>query len=108
MSKKMVQKLLATLAGSGFVLLLATASAQAFGLGIPLDGFITQLETSVTGTGMVIGLIGGAGMIMAKMENSYSPLFANFLSYFVNAGILGGLVTILGAVGLVTGATLVF
>ena len=85
---------------------LAHATAHAFGMGIALDGFITQVETSVTGTGLVIGLIGGAGMIVAKMENAYGQFFSGFLNYFVNAGILGGLAVILGALGLVTGATL--
>ena len=90
MSTKMVWKLLAIGSGAAVGLLMATLDAQAFGLGIALDGFITQVETSVTGTGLVIGLIGGAGMIVAKMENAYGQFFSGFLNYFVNAGILGG------------------
>jgi hypothetical protein len=106
-SKKMVQKLLGTLSGAGFVLLLASSTAQAFGLGIALDGFLTTLETSITGLGLLVGLIGCVGMTVAKMENAYSQFFSGYLNLFTAAGILGGGATIFGTLGLVSGAVLV-
>jgi len=106
MRKQMTWKLLMSGSGAVALLLLPTLNAQAFNLGIALDGFMTTLETSVTGAGLLIGLIGGAGMVVAKLENAYGQFFSGFLNYFVTAGILGGLATILGVLGLTSGATL--
>jgi hypothetical protein len=50
------------------VLLIASA-AQAAGLGIPLDGFVGQFETFVTGLGMAVGLVGLTGYVGSLMDN---------------------------------------
>lgn len=102
----MRSKMLRAGSGAGLLLLVVTGPAWAFTLGIALDGYLAQVQTSVIGSGLLIGLIGGAGMIVAKLENAYGQFFSGFLNYFVTAGILGGLATILGGLGLVSGALL--
>jgi hypothetical protein len=84
----------------------AARSALAFALGIPLDGFITQLLTSVTGLGLVVGSIGLVGWIGSMFDNPFSNILAGSVSFFTKAGILGGGAVILPALGLVSGATL--
>jgi hypothetical protein len=84
----------------------AVRSASAFSLGIPLDGFITQLLTSVVGLGLVVGSIGLVGWIGSLFDNPFSNILAGSVSFFTKAGILGGGAVILPALGLVGGATL--
>jgi hypothetical protein len=84
----------------------AIRSASAFSLGIPLDGFITQLLTSVTGLGLVVASIGLVGWIGSLFDNPFSNILAGSVSFFTKAGILGGGTAILPAIGLVGGATL--
>jgi len=84
----------------------AVRSASAFTLGIPLDGFIEQLLTSVVGLGLVVGSIGLVGWIGSMFDNPFSNILAGSVSFFTKAGILGGGAVILPALGLVGGATL--
>jgi hypothetical protein len=106
LSKKMLRKVAATMGGAGFLLLLASAKAGAFALGIPLDGFITTLETSAIGLGLVVGSIGLVGWIGSQMDNSFAPILAGSVPFFTRAGVLGGGTAILGTLGLVSGAML--
>jgi hypothetical protein len=87
------------------VLLMARA-AQAAGLGIPLDGFVGQFETFVTGLGMAVGLVGLTGYVGSLMDNPFSNILAGSVGFFTKAGMLGGGVALMGLVGLVGGATL--
>lgn len=106
MSRKLVRKLMATMGGAGFVLLVHAAQAGAFALGIPLDGFIGTLETSAIGLGLVVGSIGLVGWIGSQMDNSFAPILAGSVPFFTRAGVLGGGTAILGTLGLVSGAML--
>jgi hypothetical protein len=85
---------------------MAVQSGWAFSLGIPLDGFITQLLTSVVGLGLVVGSIGLVGWIGSLFDNPFSNILSGSVSFFTKAGILGGGAVILPALGLVGGATL--
>lgn len=106
LSCKMIHKLLGTVGGAGFLLLLHTAHAGAFALGIPADGFITTLETSAIGLGLVVGSVGLVGWIGSQMDNSFAPILAGSVPFFTRAGVLGGGTAILGTLGLVSGAML--
>ena len=86
--------------------LLMPLVSHAGGLGIPLDGFLGQLQTFVIGCGMVVGLVGLLGYVGSLMDSPFQPIMAGSVSYFTKAGLLGGGVTMLGALGLVAGATL--
>jgi hypothetical protein len=89
------------------VLLLAVGSqAGAFTLGIALDAFLGQLETAMVGLGLIIFVAGGIGTTLALMENTYAQYLTAYLGLFVKGGILGGLSTLGGAVGLLSGAIL--
>ena len=88
------------------LLLTATLPAHAAGLGIPLDGFIGNFETFVTGLGLVVGLVGLTGYVGSLMDNPFSNILAGSVGFFVKAGILGGGTALLGVLGLVGGATL--
>ena len=90
----------------GATLAFMVAESWAFALGIPLDGFITTLTTSVTGLGLLVGLIGATGWIYSQMDGVHSSLLAGSVNYFTKAGVLGGAATICGALGLVGGAVL--
>jgi len=86
--------------------MLAAKSGLAAGLGIPLDGFIGTMETAVTGMGLVVGTVGGIGYVGGLMDNPFSTILAGSVGFFTKAGILGGMTTLLGTLGLVGGATL--
>ena len=82
------------------VVLLSQHSAWAFALGIPiLDGFLTTIEQGVPRCGLLMALIGGAAVTLAKFENHFNSFFSGYLNYFVTAGVFGSLVTILGTIG---------
>lgn len=82
-------------------------TALAGGFGIPqLDAFLTTFSTGVTGMGVLVGGVGLVGWVGSTMENPFSTILAGSVNYFTKAGILGGGVTMLGALGLVAGATL--
>ena len=85
---------------------LVARQAHAFSLGIALDGFLGDLETAMVSLGLVAFLAGGIGTIVAMTENAYAQFLSGYLSLFVKGGILGGLSTIGGALGLVSGALL--
>ena len=91
--------------GGGVVLLSAHVS-QAAGLGIPLDGFLTQVQTWVIGLGLIMGLIGLTGWVGSMFDNPFSHILAGSVGFFTKAGLLGGGTVILAAMGLVGGATL--
>lgn len=80
----------------------------AFGgsLGIPLDSFLLQFTTFVTGTGLLIGLIGATGWALAHLGHTQNTFLQGSVNLFGTAGILGGATTIMGALGLVSGAVL--
>lgn len=104
MTRHRVRKVLMTMSGAGLGLLLASQDAQAFSLGIPLDGFLGTLETSMVGLGIPVGLAGGISFVIAKFDQTYGPMLSGYIPYFLAAGVLGGLGIILGALGLVSGA----
>ncbi len=82
-------------------------TAAAGGFGIPgLDGFLTTFATGVTGMGILIGGVGLAGYVGSLMDNPFSTILAGSINFFTKAGILGGGTAMLGALGLVAGATL--
>jgi hypothetical protein len=96
--------------GGGVVLmgvLLVARQAAAFSLGIGLDEFLGQFETALVSLGLIAFLAGGIGTIVAMTENAYAQFLSGYLSLFVKGGILGGLSTIGGALGLVSGALIV-
>jgi hypothetical protein len=88
-----------------FAVITLARSAQAAGLGIPLDGFLTTFLTWVTGLGLLIGTIGLAGWIASMFDNPFSTLLSGSVGYFTKAGLLGGGTAILPLLGLVGGAT---
>lgn len=104
LSKKFLGKLAYTAAGAGILLLLSQTAAHAFALGIPeLDTFLTTLEEGVPRCGLLMALIGGAAVTLAKFENHFNSFFSGYLNYFVTAGVFGSLVTLLNGIGVVGG-----
>ena len=82
--------------------LLTQHTAAAFSLGIaPLDGFLTTIEEGIPRCGLIMALIGGAAVTLAKFENHFNSFFSGYFNYFVTAGVFGSLVTILGQIGIV-------
>ena len=98
-------KCLSALAIVGSIVLQAQAS-YAGSLGIPLDSFLTQFTVFVTGTGLVIGLVGLTGYVGSLMDNPFSNILAGSVGFFIKAGMLGGGAVLMGLLGLVGGATL--
>jgi len=80
--------------------------AQAGGLGIPMDGFITQFTQTVIGLGYPIGLLGLAGWAGAHLNNTFGALVGGSINLFATAGLLGGGAAIMGTLGLAAGAVL--
>jgi len=90
-----------------YALVFGVRTAAAGGFGIPgLDGFLTTFATGVTGMGILIGGVGLAGYVGSLMDNPFSTILAGSINFFTRAGILGGGTAMLGALGLVAGATL--
>jgi hypothetical protein len=87
-------------------ILLAARHGMAATMGIPLDAFISQFVLFVGGLGLVIGMVGLTGYVGSLMDNPFSNILAGSVGFFTKAGILGGAGTLLGAMGLVGGATL--
>jgi hypothetical protein len=85
--------------------MLAT-TAQAGGLGIPMDGFITQFTDTVVGLGYPIGLLGLAGWAGAHLNNTFGSLIGGSINLFATAGLLGGGAAIMGTLGLAAGGLL--
>lgn len=75
-------------------------------LGITLDGFLSTFETFMVGMGMVMGMAGLVGYIGSLFDNPFSNILAGSIGFFVKAGLLGGGTTLLGLLGLTTGAVL--
>ena len=88
------------------LVVLGAWGVEAASLGIPLDSFLTQLETFVIGMGMIVGMVGLIGYIGSLMDNPFSHILGGSISFFTKAGLLGGGTIIMGLVGLVSGATL--
>jgi len=86
--------------------LASTQGSQAAGLGIPLDGFLTQFQTFVVGLGLIMGLVGLTGYVGSLFDNPFSNILAGSIGFFTKAGLLGGGVILMGLLGLVGGATL--
>lgn len=86
--------------------LVYAGAGEAFALGIQLDAFIQQLLTAITGLGMLIFVMSGIGWGASLMENQYGHLLTGMTPLFMRGGIMGGLATIGGALGLVSGAVL--
>jgi hypothetical protein len=84
------------------VLLLARHNAWAFSLGIAgLDDWLTSLEDGIPRCGLLMALVGGAAITLAKFENHFNSFFSGYINYFVTAGVFGGLATILTTIGIV-------
>jgi len=81
-------------------------SAQAAGLGIPLDAFLTTWQAWVIGLGIILFITGLAGWAGEKFNTPYQPMLAGTMSLFTTAGLLGGGLVIAGILGLTAGATL--
>ena len=79
---------------------------SAVSLGIPLDNFLNQLALWVVGLGLLMGLIGLAGWAHAHLSSPHSQLLSGSLNFFTTAGLMGGGTTLLGLMGLTTGAML--
>jgi len=88
------------------ILALPGTAAQAAGLGIPLDGFLTTWTAWVVGLGFVLFITGLAGWAGEKFNTPYQPMLAGAMGFFTTAGILGGGTSIAGLMGLAVGATL--
>jgi hypothetical protein len=88
------------------ILLSFVVQAESAAMGIPLDAFLNTYTTFIVGTGLVVGLAGLTGWILAQMENEYGNMFAGGIRFFGKAGLLGGGTVMLTALGLVGGATL--
>lgn len=84
--------------------LLSVRWASAFTLGIALDDFLTQFETAVVGLGLIVGLVGLLGWVGSLFDNPFSHILSGSPAFLLKAGLLGGGTTILGAMGLVSGA----
>jgi hypothetical protein len=92
--------------GAALLLLVASASAWAFGLGTPGDGYVDTVQTSATGLGLPLFVISGVGILLAKMETAFGMMLSGYINYFVAGIILGGLAEIGGQIGLTSGAML--
>src|SRR5437667_2637938 len=92
--------------GVGCVVLFSVRASWAGGLGIPLDGFLTQFQTFVVGLGLIMGLVGLTGYVGSLFDNPFSNILAGSVGFFTKAGLLGGGVVLMGLLGLVGGATL--
>jgi len=89
----------------GALVLCSARASLAGALGIPLDGFLTQVQTWVIGLGLIMGLIGLTGWVGSMFDNPFSHILAGSVGFFTKAGLLGGGTVILAAMGLVGGAT---
>ena len=87
-------------------LVVGVESGLAGGLGIPLDGFLTQWQAWVIGLGIILFITGLAGWAGEKFNTPYQPMLAGSMSLFTNAGLLGGGLVLAGLLGLTAGATL--
>ena len=106
MSKQLLKKLVATMSGAGFLLLMSQ-QAQAFTIGVAaLDALIVQWETGIPGAGLAVCAIGLIGLALSRMENQYGQWFQGIFPYCVTAGFLGGGVALLGTLGVLGGALL--
>lgn len=85
---------------------LSVMPVHAGGLGIPLDGFLSQFQTFVIGLGLIMGLVGLAGYVGSLFDNPFSHVLAGSVGFFTKAGLLGGGTVILGSLGLVAGGLL--
>ena len=85
---------------------LSALTAEAGGLGIPMDGFIVSFTDTIVGLGWPIGLLGLAGWAGAHLNNTFGALIGGSINLFATAGLLGGGVTIMGLLGLAAGAVL--
>jgi hypothetical protein len=91
----------------GLVLLLFGARlADAGGLGIPLDGFLTTFTLFVTGLGTLIFLLGLGSYVYQWISVPHSPLLGNSLTMMVLGGLFGGGPIIATQLGLLAGAVL--
>lgn len=102
MNTQKVGQVVFALGAAAVLVLLSQQTALAFELGIPeLDGFLQSIEDGIPRCGLLMALIGGAAVTLAKFENHFNSFFSGYFNYFVTAGMFGGLVTILGTIGVV-------
>jgi hypothetical protein len=87
-------------------LLLAAPAAEAFALGIALDAFLNTLLAAFTGLGMLTFVGSGIAWGMSMMDNQYGHALTGMVPLFFRGGIMGGLVTMGGVLGLSSGAVL--
>jgi len=65
---------------------LSVMPVHAGGLGIPLDGFLSQFQTFVIGLGLIMGLVGLAGYVGSLFDNPFSHVLAGSVGFFTKAG----------------------
>jgi hypothetical protein len=75
-------------------------------LGITLDGFLATFEAFCVGLGMLMGMVGLVGYVGSLFDNPFSNILAGSVGFFIKGGLLGGGTTLLGLLGLTTGAIL--
>lgn len=88
------------------LLCLWAAPGYCASLGIALDEFLTTFETFMVGMGIVMGMAGLVGYVGSLFDNPFSNILAGSIGFFTKAGLLGGGVTLLGLLGLTSGALL--
>jgi hypothetical protein len=88
------------------VCLLMVSKAHAAGLGIALDGFLTQFMAFIIGLGTLIFLLGLGSYVYQWISVPHSPLLGNSLTMMVLGGLFGGGPVIATQLGLLTGAIL--
>ena len=73
-----------------------------------LAAFGSATTRSLAGAGQffVMGLVGLVGYIGSLMDNPFSNILSDSISFFSKAGLLGGGTVLLAALGLVGGALL--
>jgi hypothetical protein len=90
----------------GVLMAVQVAPALAGGLGIALDGFLTQLLLFITGIGLLMFTAGAASWGYNYLSSPHTPLMSGTINLMIGGGILGGSGIIGASLGLISGALL--